>query len=349
MAFLVPDRLSARGLQTRISDSAAIFQAVKVSQMKRLTLIVCVLGLLAQNARATEIEVFGAAGTFPFTVGIALRNLIVANDPEISLEATATNRWALAGVGLGQDLGPIGRFSVQTRFAFVYAGGVRLRLVARGTFGPVAADFQGLYWSVAPDVTNPMVTFEKDSDPFGNNGFLVSSNFAYRLSRVLVVSLGGRYSTAGSRVGARLEYREGEVTIYGGPQFAFQDVGNQNLGVTYAGVIGGKYTPETDPYTVSGELLVGYGPIGGVDGIVYGLNLSFDTDLPDNFGTLGAYVALEPWRVDVYPLRFGASFTANLGPGQFYTRLGGGTLLGGLFQWGAQLGYVLYLDDLLNK
>ncbi len=318
--------------------------------MKRLTLmIVCALGLLAQNAKATEIEVFAAAGAFPFTIGASLRNLVVANNPDISLEATATNRWVLAGVGVGSDLGPVGRFSVLTRFAFVYSGGVRLRLNARGTFGPVAADFLGLYWSVAPDVTNPMTTFEKDSDPFGNNGFLVGANVAYRLSKVLITSVGGRYSTAGSRVGARLEYREGEISFYGGPQFAFQNVGNQDLGITYAGVVGGKYAPETDPYTVSGELLLGWGPIGGVDGVVYGLNFNFDTDLPDNFGTLGAYVSLEPWRVDVYPLRFGASFTANLGPGQLYTRLGGGSLLGGVFQWGVQLGYVLFLDDLLTK
>ena len=318
--------------------------------MKRITLmLLCALGSLAQHANATEIEVFGAAGAFPFTIGATLRNLVVANNPDISLEATATNRWALAGIGVGQDLGPLGRFSVLTRFAFVYAGGVRVRLNARGTFGPVAAEFQGLYWSVPPDATNPMSTFEKDSDPFGNSGFLVSSGFTYRLSRVLAASVNGRYSTAGSRVGARLEYREGEITIYGGPQFTFQDVGGQNLGVTYAGVLGGKYAPETDPYTVSGELLLGYGPIGGVDGIVYGLNFNFDTDLPDNVGTLGAYVSLEPWRLDVYPLRFGAAFNANLGPGQAYIRLGGGTLLGGLFQWGAQLGYVLYLDDLLAK
>jgi hypothetical protein len=344
----------ALGLQSRISDSTCASQAVKVWSMKRFTpmvvyVVVCALALLAQNARATEIEVFGAAGAFPFTIGVALRNLIVANNPDISLEATATNRWALAGIGVGNDLGPVGRFSVQTRFAFVYSGGVRLRLNARGTFGPVAADFSGLYWSVPPDATNPMVTFEKDSDPFGNNGFLLSANLGYRLSRVLIVSVGGRYSTAGSRVGARLEYREGEITLYGGPQFAFQDLGNQNAGVTYAGVIGGKYAPENDPYTIGGELLLGWGPIGGGENVVYGLNFDFSTDLPDNIGTLGAYVALEPWRLDVYPLRFGASFVTPLGPGQLYTRLGGGTLLGGVFQWGVQLGYVLFLDELLSK
>jgi hypothetical protein len=313
--------------------------------MKKLVcMIACVFGLLSAQARATELEAFGAAGAFPFTIGVALRDLVVLNDPRLSLEATATNRWALAGVGISTDFGPAGRVSAITRLAFVYAGGVRLRLVGRGTFGPAAADLQLLYWTVAPDTTNPMVTFERDSDPISNDGFLIGGNLAYRLSRVLVVSAGGRFSTtAGSRVTARLEYRETEFSVYGGALFAFQAPGT-----TYAGILGGRYNPENEPYRVSGELLLGWGPISGsTDGINYGVALQFETDLPDDLGTVIAYVNFEPWRLDVYPFRFGAGYGVTLGPGQVYVRVAGGTLLGGLFQWGVQLGYVLFLDQLL--
>ncbi len=329
----------------RKSDNPAPNTPGKVSRMKKLfCVIACVIGLLSAQARATELEAFGAAGAFPFTIGIALRDLVVLNDPRLSLEVTGTNRWALAGIGISSDFGPAGRVSAITRLAFVYAGGVRLRLVGRGTFGPIASDLQLLYWTVAPDTTNPMVTFDRDGDPINGNGFLVGGSISYRLSRLLVVSAGGRFSTtAGSRATARLEYRETEFSVYGGALFAFQAPGT-----TYAGILGGRYTPQNEPFRVSGEILLGWGPISNTtDGINYGVSLEFDTDLPDELGTVGAYVVFEPWRLDVYPFRFGVGYGVILGPGRVYTRVAGGSLLGGLFQWGVQLGYVLFLDQLL--
>ena len=314
--------------------------------MKRFFVIAACTLVLSQ-ARATEIEVNAAVGTFPFSVGVALRELVIGNDPDVKLELGVSNRALLAGIGLGQDYGPAGVLTGNLRFAFVFDptgavnanAGVRLRAIVRGTVGPGAVEATGLYWSTPSDAANPLAVFERDAEPIEREGYLLGLSGSYRLSRILVVKANTRFASIGSRIEARLEGRESDYSLSGGALVAWQAPG-----ITYAGVFGAKYSPQDQPFTVGAEALLGAGP----SGFDYGLIVFFDTTIPDDLGTLSAFVAYEPWRSDVYPLRFGAGFETPAGPGVLYTRVQGGSLLGGLFPWGVQIGYRLFLDELLK-
>ncbi|NJK44851.1 MAG: hypothetical protein HC933_11700, partial [Pleurocapsa sp. SU_196_0] len=63
---------------------------------------------LCSVARAQTLELSFNAGTQPFSVNLALTNLILLENPEVSLEAAASNRRISAGVQSASSSDPSG-------------------------------------------------------------------------------------------------------------------------------------------------------------------------------------------------------------------------------------------------
>jgi hypothetical protein len=317
-----------------------------------------VLGL-SSIASAVEIEASGTAGIAPYTIGIALRDLPLSE--EIKLEFGITNRAAATGLTYATDFGPIGRLSSTLRFAYVFDPfrtdsakkldpGIRLRLGARGTLASVGVDGEFAFWNVPADGNNPLSIFERNAEPYSDSGWSLGANAQYRLSRVLVLSGGAKYTTDGSRLNLKLEGREAdsEFTYSGGILLGFQEVGT-----SYLGELGLKYSPADQPFSVNVGAQLGLTNNNKKDNqnastFDYGLSFGFDTNLPDELGKLNAFAVWEPWRLDVYSLRYGLGVEFNLGGGVLFARALGGSFGAGLFPWVAQLGFRLPLDDLLN-
>jgi hypothetical protein len=312
-------------------------------------------------ASAVEIEASGTAGIAPYTIGIALRDLSLSD--EIKLEFGITNRAASTGLTYATDFGPIGRLSSTLRFAYVFDPyrtdspdkkldpGVRLRLGARGTLASVGVEGNFAYWNVPADTNNPLSIFEREAEPIADNGWSLGANVQYRLSRVLVLSGGAKYSSdGGSRLNLKLEGREAdsEITYSGGILIGFQEVDT-----SYLGELGLKYSPTDQPYSVNVGAQLGLTNNNKKDNqnaskFDYGFSFGIDTDLPDELGKISAFGVWEPWRFDVYQIRYGLGMDFNLGGGVLFARALGGSLGGGIFPWAVQLGFRLPLDDLLN-
>ena len=332
----------------------------KVKPVKRSILAATAVLGLSSIAAAVEIEASGTAGIAPYTIGIALRDLPISD--EIKLEFGITNRAASTGLTYATDFGPIGRLSSTLRFAYVFDPfrtdsaqkldpGIRLRLGARGTLASVGVEGNFAYWNVAADGSNPLAIFERDAEPISDSGWSLGAGAQYRLSRVLVLSGGTKYSSdGGSRLNLKLEGREAEseFTFSGGILIGFQKVDT-----SYLGELGLKYSPVDQPYSVNVGTQLGL-TNNNKDGdqnsnkFDYGFSFGFDTDLPDELGKVSAFGVWEPWRLDVYSIRFGLGTEFNLGGGVLFARALGGSLGGGLFPWAVQLGFRLPLDDLLN-
>jgi hypothetical protein len=312
-------------------------------------------------AAAVEIEASGTAGIAPYTIGIALRDLAISD--EIKLEFGITNRTASTGLSYATDFGPIGRLSSTLRFAYVFDPyrteepnkkldpGFRVRLGARGTLASVGVEGNFAYWNVPADGSNPLSIFERDAEPISDSGWSLGAIVQYRLSRVLVLSGGTKYATdGGSRLNLKLEGREAdsEFTYSGGILIGFQEVDTN-----YLGELGLKYSPIDQPYSINIGAQLGL-TNNNKDGdqnsskFDYGFSFGIDTDLPDELGKVSAFGVWEPWRLDVYSIRYGLSTEFNLGGGMLFARALGGSLGGGLYPWAVQLGFRLPLDDLLN-
>jgi hypothetical protein len=318
------------------------------------------LGPFSGSASAVELEASGTFGLAPYTIGIALRDLPLSE--EIKLEFGITNRAASTGLAYATDFGPIGRLSSTLRFAYVYDPfrtdntdkkldpGIRLRLGARGTLASVGVEGQFGYWNVAADGANPTSIFEREAEPISDDGWLLGFNAQYRLSRVLVLSGGAKYTTDASRLNLKLEGREAEseLSYSGGILIGFQEATT-----SYLGELGLKYSPAEQPYTMDLGVQVGLRASTKKDNqdpstFDYGLSFGISTDLPDELGSVSAFGVWEPWRLDVYPIRYGLETNFNLGGGVLFVRALGGSFGGGIFPWVAQLGFRLPLDALLN-
>lgn len=306
--------------------------------MRRFLTPLLALLAFASAARATEIEATAAVGTFPFTIGYALRDLVLTDEPDLRLEAGLSNRAVLAGLRAGLDLGPVGRASAGARLAYVYGSGIRLGLDGRGTVGPVALELRAGLWTAPLAAQDPLVPYNADPDQLSPSGYSAAVSGAYRLSRTLVLSLEPRLASDGSQLAARLEARLPELTLSGGPLLAFG-----RDGVVYGLALGGRFTPEEAPFRLGLNAFLGAGP----GGFAYGLAGSAEFDLPEELGTVSAYAAYEPWRLALAfaPLRLGLGLEVAAGPGTAFLRAQGGAA-SGPFGFGAQLGYRLVLEDL---
>jgi hypothetical protein len=314
--------------------------------MKRLLILLTLLTGFAANARATELEVT-AGGVFSgssnqFTAQIALSNLSILENPDLSLGFALSTERAGIAIGAGFDFGPLGRASTDTSFDVVFSGGVRFRTNVRGTLGPIALELDGGFWTASSYEANSFSIFERNLDPASQNSFLVGLNAQYRLSRSLTVKFGGRYVPESSKLNVGLETRTGAFTLSGGALFA-----PQTSGLTFGATLGFKFVPEDAPYRLGAEVLLGGKP----SGFTYGVLLDASYDLlnadEEKTGNLTAFFAYEPWREDiVLPLRFGTNFEFNLGPGALLARGFGGATNAGIFYYGFQIGYRLNIESL---
>lgn len=299
----------------------------------------------AANARATELETTLGIGSFPFTAQIALYNLTVLENPDLSLGFALSTERAGVLIGAGFDFGPLGRASTDTSFELVFSGGVRFRTNLRGTLGPIALELDGGFWTASSYAANRFSIFERNPEPVSTNSFLVGANAQYRLSRSLTVKFGGRYVPESSRITLGLETRVGEFTLSGGGLLA-----PQTGGLTFGATLGLKFVPEDAPYRLGAEILLGGNP----QGFTYGLGIDASYDFlnadEEKIGNLTAFFVYEPWREDLaLPLRFGTNLEFNLGPGALLARGFGGSSTGGQFFYGFQIGYRLNIESLFPQ
>jgi hypothetical protein len=318
----------------------------KLLQMKRLLIFLALLTAFAANARATELEVT-AGGVFSgssnqFTAQIALSNLSILENPDLSLGFALSTERVGVMIGAGFDFGPLGRASTDTSFDVVFAGGVRFRTNVRGTLGPIALELDGGFWTASSFAANRFSIFERNPEPISTNSFLVGASAQYRLSRNLTVKFGGRYVPESSRVTLGLETRSGAFTLSGGALLA-----PQSSGLTFGATLGLKFVPEDAPYRLGAEILLGGKP----SGFIYGLALDASYDFlnvdEEKIGNLTVFFVFEPWREDIaLPLRFGTNLEFNLGPGALLGRGFGGATTAGSFYYGFQIGYRLNIESL---
>jgi hypothetical protein len=321
----------------------------KLLKMKRFLIFLALLTTFGANAQATELEAtFGTGtfpGAFPFTAQIALSNLQVLENPDLSLGFALSTESAGIAIGAGFDFGPLGRASTDTSFDFVFAGGVRFRTNVRGTLGPIALELDGGFWTASGFAANRFSIFERNPEPASNNSFLVGANAQYRLSRSVTVKFGGRYVPESSRISLGLETRSGAFTLSGGALLA-----PQTSGLTFGATLGLKFVPEDAPYRLGAEILLGGKP----SGFTYGLALDASYDFlnidEEKMGNLSVFFVFEPWREDIaLPLRFGTNLEFNLGPGALLARGFGGSSAAGQFFYGFQIGYRLNIESLFPQ
>ncbi len=317
--------------------------------MKRLLIFLILLTAFAANARATELEVT-AGGVFSgssnqFSAQIALSNLNVLENPDLSLGFALSTERAGVLIGAGFDFGPLGRASTDTSFELIFAGGVRFRTNLRGTLGPVALELDGGFWTASSYAAKHFIIFERNPEPVSTNSFLVGLSAQYRLSRNLTLKFGGRYVPESSRVTLALENRSGAFTLSGGALLA-----PQTSGLTFGATVGVKFVPEDAPYRLGIEILLGGKPSGFTFGLALDASYDFLNVDEEKTGNLTAFFAFEPWREDIaLPLRFGTNLEFNLGPGALLASGFGGATNAGIFYAGFQLGYRLNIESLFPQ
>lgn len=333
--------------------------------MKRFFICLFFVAAFSVPVQATELETTLGYGTFPgafpFTAQIALSNLNVLENPDLSLGFALSTERAGVTVGAGFDFGPLGRASTDTRFDVVFSGGVRFRTNLRGTLGPIALELDGGFWTASSDEAGRFSMFERNPEPASSNGFLIGANAQYRLSRNLTLKVGGRYVPESSRISVGVESRVGEFTLSGGVLLA-----PQTQGLTYGANFGLKYVPENAPYRLNAEIFLGANQSGFAFGTILDASYDFLNIDEEKIGSLTGYLTFEPWREDLIvpfyfgalrtqvPLRFGVSLELNLGPGVLIGRGFGGFLSSGTqfslgqLSYGFQLGYRLNFESLFG-
>jgi hypothetical protein len=308
--------------------------------MKRFFTLLAALTLCSVCVRAQTLELSFNAGTQPFSVNLALTNLILLENPEVSLEAAASNRRISAGVQSALEFGPLGRATAFARFGVAFVGGVRFEAGVRGSLGPVLLELGGAFWSANVSEFNPSNVFAWNPEPLSNNGFYVGGQGAYRLTRTLLIVTGGRLGSDQSRLYTRLENRAGDWTYGGGLLFAWQ-----SNGLTY-GLNGAvRWSPEDRPFGLEAQVFAGVNAVVGFG--FGGAGLAFNYAF-EELGGFNAYVVYEVWRLDVLPFRSGGNLELNVGPGTAFVGAFGGADLDWNFGWGVRVGYRLNLGSLLN-
>jgi hypothetical protein len=307
--------------------------------MKRFFLLLCAL-TLGGAAQAQTVELSGTFGSQPFSVNLALQDFVLIQNPEISLEAGVSTQRAQLGARTALEFAAIGRATAFARFALSYTGGVRFEAGAKGAIGPVSLELASAAWSAPITNFDPNANFTWNPEPASGGGFYIGAQGAYRLSRTLVLNAGARYGTAQSRITLRLENRAGDFSYGGGVLLAWQ-----SNGLTSGVTASARLSPQNQPYGLEGQVFAGINEIVGFG--FGGAGLSVDYTL-EELGTLNAFAIYEVWRLDVLPLRFGASANLNVGPGVLFAQGFGGADLDWAFGWGVRLGYRLDLGALLN-
>ncbi len=307
--------------------------------MKRFLAVLGFLGAWTV-AQAQNLELGFSYGSQPFSVNLALTNLVVLENPELSVEFAASNRRVQAGVQSALEFAPIGRATAYARFGVAYAGGVRFEAAARGAIGPVALELAVTAWSATSSAFNPVAPFAWNPDPITDGGFYFAGQGTYRLSRTLFLTAGGRYGSAQSRLFTGLENRAGDWNYGGNLLLAWQ-----SNGLTYGLNPTVRWSPASQPFSLEAQGFVGINETVGFGFGGAGLNFNYRFE---DLGLFNAFVIYEIWRLDVLPFRFGANLELNVGPGVAVAQGYGGADINWAFGWGLRVAYRVDLGALFN-
>jgi hypothetical protein len=305
--------------------------------MKRVWLTTSLIwALFTTVAQAQTLEGFagGSNGGAVFTAGAALRNVAITD--ALSFGVGLSVQRARLEAGLALDFAPLGAVQINSSAEVAFRGGFRGRIAANAAFAMFAGNLGWTAWSAVPSRFDTFEVFALDPVPNDTSGWRLETGLAYRTSRFLTLRFGGRFGSSGSSLLLTTESRLTGGVITGGLQFSTQ--GTRALML----VLGANLTPEDSPLTVSATLK---------PGVIFdeGFTLGFETrlryELPDIDAALEVYAALEPWRLDVLPLRSGLEWSFNPGLGRLFVQVYGGSNATGTFYWGARAVFRVAWED----
>lgn len=239
------------------------------------------------------------------------------------LDASVARRLTLTGLGtarLGLDGGVL------------WDAGLRGRLSASGTLGPVAAGLNLSGWTREPGRFDPLAPLSEAPTRLSASGWQLDATARYRFSREVIADLEAQ---AGEQPNALLTgaLRRGNLTYRLGARAG-------------SGVLGAAAGLSYDDGEGAALSLDGlYGP--AVLGLAPSLGLRASADLSGLAGdnsSLHLYAAYEPWRLDVLPLRYGAALSLPLGPGSLELEGRGGLDRLNTARYGARVTYRYVLD-----
>ena len=274
----------------------------------------------------------GAASATTYDFGVsyaapALTARVGVNDLNLGgnrLAFSVSNRAATFGLRRNQPLTALGTLQLGLNVAGVYAGqtGLRLDADASGSLGPVALNLAGSLWNAPAAAQDPLSVWNQVAVPTSVSGAQLDASARYRLSRDVIVSLGGELGLQSSAV------LSGEYRL--SPSWSARLGARGGVGVL--GAVAGV-TYRADALTLSADALLGRES---------GVTLSLDAPAlialsAERAVDLSAYLAYEPWRTAALPLRYGLDAQVPIGPadtGALNVGLRGGN--GGL---GLRVGY----------
>ena len=261
----------------------------------RALLLAPALGGSAQAVTYDFSSSVASASGRPFTVRAGVSDVLLGGN---RFSLGVSNRAAEVGAERNQPLFTIGTVNLKLNAAFVFAQpGVRLEASAGGTLGPVALAASGQFWSTPAAAQDPLSVWNQVAPAISSSGAQANLDVRYRVSRTLIATLSGELGEQ-SRASVSGEWRSG----------AFSARLGAASGVGVLGALAGV-TYRADAFTLSADALLGSS---------FGGTLTLDAPaliaLNDEQAIdLSAYLAYEPWRSAVLPLRYGLDADVPLG------------------------------------
>lgn len=302
----------------------------------------------AGTAGATNID-FGV--TYPLTARVGVSDVSLLSG---RLAAGLSTQGADLTFSRLLSLPPLGAVSVNSSVQVAWTGGVRLGSAATGAAGPLALNLAGTYFTTAASTFDPLAAWTPEPTDLRAQGWRADLSLRYRVNRqtvaVLGTELGGQWNVYGGAELRRdltrtLPPAEGddpeappETEKIGSLSYrvgvrAGRNVLGATAGITYA--------------TETGRTFALDAQLGPNAAAAYSLGLVASASFPDVLGegsTLRPYLAYEPWRPYVNPLRAGVEATRPLGPGTLKVDVRGGQSQAGLFGFGVGVAYSFPLD-----
>lgn len=269
--------------------------------------------LSAASASATAVEFGVSSGPL---VRVGVRDLEVGGG---MAGFGVSNRAVDLSFERGIDFSVLGTVNARLSAALAFSGGGRLNLTTSGTAGPFALTGSLNVWSAPQAIFDPLAPLAFEPTSLRPDGWSLDLAGRYRVQRDLLVLVSGNLGEQ-ANVGVAGEWRREDLSWRAGARF-----GDDVLGLTAGLTVRGE-----------GATLALDGLLGTAD-----LGVTASVTVPDPFevpSSLRAYVAYEPWRRTVEPLRFGVALTSEVGPGELTAELRGGA-----GRLGARVGYVLPL------
>ncbi len=259
------------------------------------------LGLLVILFSVAQAQTLEVSAGLPFTAQIAISNVVLSDVISVGA-AVSTERVKVSADGV-LDFSVVGSLQARVIAEVAYVGRFRVQLLARGSFGPIAANLGVAYWNAAPANFDPFEIFATDPLPNSGIGFRTDLGIGYRVNRNFSVFGAGRFGSDFSSFSLEARVRDGEFEFRGGLLGAVQTTNAAILAQASA-----IYSPEELPFTVS--LGAGFGFT--QTGLAYEGQLTFAWIVLEEV-SLSVNAVYQPWRVDVLPFR--GSLEVRINPG----------------------------------